>query len=60
MAKMTRSPLADDDLDKNLSKRCPLDQMANALGELEAMAWLHDNQIAAALIGAARLALSDT
>ena len=53
-----RSPYADDGSDEKLHRLCPLNHMTDALGDLEAMAWLHNNQVAATLIGAARLALT--
>jgi hypothetical protein len=59
MIKSIRSPLGDGDSEVKLATVCPVDKMADALGELEAMAWLRDNQTAAMLIGAARLALRD-
>ncbi len=60
MTMVNRSPLSDDESDDKLNRLYPLSQMTNALAELEAMAWLHDNQVAARLIGAARLAMQDT
>lgn len=59
MTLVNRSPLSDDESDDKLNRLYPLSQMTNALAELEAMAWLHDNQVAARLIGAARLAMQD-
>lgn len=60
MTLINRSPLSGDEPDDKLNRLYPLSQMTNALAELEAMAWLHDNQMAAQLIGAARLALRST
>ncbi len=60
MTLVNRSPLSGDESDDKLNRLYPLSQMTNALAELEAMAWLHDNQVAARLIGAARLAMQDT
>ena len=60
MTSINRSPLSGDDSDAKPNGLYRLSQMTNALAELEAMAWLHDNQMAARLIGAARLAIRDT
>ena len=59
MTKTIRSPLCDADAKDNPARVCPIDRMGDALGELEAMAWLIDNQMAARLIGAARLSLRE-
>ena len=60
MLTLNRSPLCDDDTDNALATIGPVDWMAETLAEIEAMAWLVDNRMAAMLIGAARLALRDT
>ena len=60
MLTLNRAPLCDDDTDTTLVTIRPVDWMAETLAEIEAMAWLVDNRLAAMLIGAARLALRDT
>ena len=59
MVQIDRSPLSNDDTDEALATIVPMAWMSDALAELEAKAWLLNNQTAARLIGAARLALAE-
>jgi hypothetical protein len=59
MAQIDRSPLSTDDTDDALITLGPVDRITDCLAELEAKAWLLDKQVAARLIGAARLALQE-
>lgn len=59
MLTVYRSPYDEGDTNDKLDKLCSVKQMAQALAELEAMAWMRDNCIAATLIHAAKEALTD-
>ncbi len=59
MLHIDRAPLSIGDIDDALTMAGPVEWMADMLAELEARAWMLDKQVAARLIGAARLALRE-
>jgi len=55
-----RSPLCDGDAIATVEVQDPIEDLAAALADLEAMAWLYDLRMVAMLIGAARIELRES